>query len=650
MTHLTEAKSDTGGHRCYRLICLCLLLCCAFRSLEEAVQAELFGASPTVVRMAVALSRVSEDLFYYALFRYFLLISGKLQQSKPIWRVLLFLPAAIVIVPDVLIPVLRIANGNPIGESDDATILAIRIFVLFGYYVAALAYNARFRAAYPIRVRRVLGWALLLPVTGRFLSFIIPVLPVALFADSILCLLLYMTMENPGSRVNLLTETLNATAISDDIRAGCVLKFPFTVLDIRALNLRQYDGILGEQDRIEMNRSIATSLKKRAKDETFYTLAYGHYAVLIRGDDKEKRSSVLSALEERFEREFEVDAYSVSLTAAITPVNVPEDTAELDAIMAVIGAENSLFEGKNGEACQTTLSGLHNYMRMEQAVRVAGTGKNLKLYLRPIIDVHTRKISHLEAHLRLWEPQLGWLSADQFMPIAERDGQMTDLVIATLGACCRLINEEEIERLGDGMIHLALSGYQIFNEDLINRAVEMLKAYKIPRSLFTLEMSEEELTSRDSFSVSLGSKLHELGFYMVIDHFGKGDTNLIHMMRMQLDGVKIDPHILQLVKDDEHRTDMLRAMIRALKETGKTIFQSGVTSDEELTYLEEIGCDYAEGDGLWKEMSVEELREVMWEQHAQKQWAQRRLALGIRGERIGRTEGLQGRFRSEATV
>ncbi len=89
--------------------------------------------------------------------------------------------------------------------------------------------------------------------------------------------------------------------------------------------------------------------------------------------------------------------------------------------------------------------------------------------------------------------------------------------------------------------------------------------------------------------------MQRLGVEWSLDDFGTGYSSLSDLDRLQADTVKIDRSFVSRMGGDEHGSEMVRAIVALAHNLGMDVVAEGVESVEQLSQLQAIGCEYAQG-------------------------------------------------------
>lgn len=129
---------------------------------------------------------------------------------------------------------------------------------------------------------------------------------------------------------------------------------------------------------------------------------------------------------------------------------------------------------------------------------------------------------------------------------------------------------------------------------------------------------EFELTESiffDNFKINIVKQrirqMHELGFQCSLDDFGSGYSSLGLVKEFDIDAIKLDRRFFKDIEDQKSR-DVIDCLITLSKKLGLTSVAEGIETEEQLSYMQTVGCDLVQGFIFSRPLPVEEF-ETWWE-------------------------------------
>ena len=236
--------------------------------------------------------------------------------------------------------------------------------------------------------------------------------------------------------------------------------------------------------------------------------------------------------------------------------------------------------------------------------------QQLRVHYQPQVDLHTGKISGVEALLR-WElPGRGLISPAVFIPLAEQTGLIRSIGAWVLETACARCRAWQDMGLPPVRIAVNISVHQLENRGFVQQVAQVLEKTGLPPQCLELEVTESEANSRNVDMVVLMNQLKRLGVCISIDDFGTEYSSLERLKLLPIDRIKMD---MQFVRGIEH-SDKDRAIAQAIISLGKSlelkVIAEGVETEEQLCFLSRRRCDEVQGFYYYRPMPPEELERV----------------------------------------
>lgn len=245
----------------------------------------------------------------------------------------------------------------------------------------------------------------------------------------------------------------------------------------------------------------------------------------------------------------------------------------------------------------------HN-RRLEQRLALAVRNRDFTLAFQPIYDSRVPgRIASVEALLR-WEDADGSpVSPAEFIPIAERTGQILELGEWALHEACRQA------RRWPKQISLAvnISAVQFLKSDIPKLVRRALNETALPADRLTLEITESVLIGDVSVIGPQLDKLHALGVKLALDDFGSGYCGINYIRQFNVDKVKIDKTLIDEALKGPRAFNILSGVCRIAHDCGLVIVAEGLDSIEKLKMVNDLGVDEVQGYLLSRPVPASEI-------------------------------------------
>jgi EAL domain-containing protein (putative c-di-GMP-specific phosphodiesterase class I) len=240
------------------------------------------------------------------------------------------------------------------------------------------------------------------------------------------------------------------------------------------------------------------------------------------------------------------------------------------------------------------------------------TGLNhgqIKVHVQPQAQVLTGVTESVEALVRWDHPELGAVSPDEFIPVAERSGLIGLLTSRVLDSSLAAV--ADWRRQGEDLsIAVNLSTRSLHDADLVEEVARLLRRHDVPASRLTLEVTESSVMADPARATALLHQLRELGVRLSVDDFGTGYSSLSYLKRLPVQEVKIDRSFVTGLRDKGEDVAIVRAIVDLGRHLGLQVVAEGVEDQETWDLLAAMGCDLVQGWHLGRAMAIDDL--VPW--------------------------------------
>lgn len=233
------------------------------------------------------------------------------------------------------------------------------------------------------------------------------------------------------------------------------------------------------------------------------------------------------------------------------------------------------------------------------------------LFYQPIFDLETEEMVGAEALLRWEHPEMGLITAEKFLGIAEKSGLIIDIGAYVFKEAIRQRKLWDEIGLKKFKITLNFSLKEIQVEQFVEKLKILFKEQNVDPSDFNIDVTEEALsTNIDKMTINF-KLLNELGLSISIDHFGAGASSIKHLRMLPLSSIKIDRSLIfDLSSNLEHQITV-KAMISMIHDLGMEVVAEGVETTKESALLYDLGCDYAQGYLFSKPLPAAEFQALL---------------------------------------
>lgn len=214
-----------------------------------------------------------------------------------------------------------------------------------------------------------------------------------------------------------------------------------------------------------------------------------------------------------------------------------------------------------------------------------------KLYLQPKYNLRTNKIAGAEALVRWVTKDNVIMSPGDFIPIFEQNGFITTMDRYVWEEAAKALKTFKDMGIKPFAISINLSRRDLYNDDLVQILLDMLKKYGLDERYLHLEITESAYTDNPEQIIKMTRALREAGFIIEMDDFGKGASSLTMLSALPIDILKMDMGFV----DNSASRRILGFVISLAKWLGVGIIVEGVETKEQRLELLGLDCTYAQG-------------------------------------------------------
>ncbi|MGO8854891.1 MAG: EAL domain-containing protein [Steroidobacteraceae bacterium] len=276
----------------------------------------------------------------------------------------------------------------------------------------------------------------------------------------------------------------------------------------------------------------------------------------------------------------------------------PDHGSEPTALITHAAAANLHGLQTDARGCVLYSTGIGDRARerlaLEAALREAVRKEQLTLYFQPKIRLSDGSLVGVEALLRWFSPELGEVTPDRFIPLAEESGLILDIGRWVSQAACRQLMNWRNQGL-ETTIAINLSARQFVHDDpaAIIQAAALAAAID-PRSI-VVEITESALIG-DFAGVQAGLQaVRALGCRVAVDDFGTGYSSLAYLKGLPVDELKIDRSFIRNLGSDRVDAAICTAILSLAREVGLNVTAEGVETQAQLDWLRDHECNEAQG-------------------------------------------------------
>jgi diguanylate cyclase (GGDEF)-like protein/PAS domain S-box-containing protein len=387
---------------------------------------------------------------------------------------------------------------------------------------------------------------------------------------------------------------------------GCAL----IVLDLD--NFKDVNDTLGHAAGDELLCEVSNRLSNCLENgATLARLGGDEFAVLMpQVHAHETVTEVVIRLRAAFSPAFHIRDHDLFVTASLGVAIFPDQGITIDDLFA--RADVALYEakarGRNNFQFydESFTEKTERKFKLGNALRTACINDELELVYQPKVELTSGNIIGAEALLRWRHPELGLLTPDSFISLAEENGTIIEIgrwVIATAAQAAAVWNTGRRDIL---KVAVNLSARQFIQNNLVDQVRQALETAGCQPAWFECEITESLLLTDERSVQQTLQELHSLGVSIAIDDFGTGHSALAYLRRFPIDVLKIDRSFISGMSNDPRGRELVKAFITIAEALSMETVAEGVEDEAQASTLRSLGCQIGQGYLFGKPMRFDQ--------------------------------------------
>ncbi|MDO8893121.1 MAG: EAL domain-containing protein [Sulfurimicrobium sp.] len=395
-----------------------------------------------------------------------------------------------------------------------------------------------------------------------------------------------------------------------------------TLLAVLFLDLDHFKNIndtLGHPIGDLLLQEVAQRLTHCVREEdTVSRLGGDEFTILLEDlEDSRFASSIAQKIIAVLAESFMLQGHEVFVTCSVGISIFPADGGDITTLFK--NADSALYrakeQGRNNYQYYTeelTIRAVER-LTMENDLRHALQRNELVVHYQPQVDLYNGRIIGMEALLRWQHPEIGLISPNAFIPLAEETGLIVPIGEWVLRTACARLKAWMDEGLPKIRVGVNLSSRQFNQNNLDEVVAAALRDTGLPPDCLELELTERMIMLDAESTITILHKLRALGVQFSIDDFGTGYSSLSYLKRFPIDRIKIDQSFVREITSNPEDAAVSQAIISLSHSLNLKTIAEGVETAEQQEYLRTLQCDEIQGFHFSRPVPEQEMSRLLKE-------------------------------------
>ncbi|MDO4245382.1 MAG: EAL domain-containing protein [Deinococcus sp.] len=419
---------------------------------------------------------------------------------------------------------------------------------------------------------------------------------------------------------DLLTSLPNRLQLQDELtrRTQTFSEEPFALLFVDVDSFKVINDTLGHEAGDLLLQNVALILQEasqREADDQAYRLSGDEFVVLLSG----RTSAQVVAEAEEWQRQLQDktrrSGFSTTLSIGISLY--PDDASTSEELLR--HADSAMYAVKRSGRGQVRRyqheydAQTERFQQLARALQPPYHEAGFSLAYQPIYDLTSELPVKAEALLRWRHPQLGHVSPTEFIPVAERSGQISDIGQWVLQEASR--SAVGWAALGWPQLSLSVnvSPMQLSRPDYAQQVQATLEEVGFAPGRLELELTETAALYEDHRIQANLDQLERLGIGISIDDFGAGYSNLSRLRSLRISTLKLDRSLIRDLpnEDGEFSRLLTRTAVSLAQQRHLSTTAEGLETAAYVEAARQLGCTLGQGYALSYPLSEEQLADLL---------------------------------------
>lgn len=408
------------------------------------------------------------------------------------------------------------------------------------------------------------------------------------------------------SRYDVLTGLPNRTHFFYRISQNIAKDGEGAVIYIDVDNFKNINDNLGHSYGDALLIEIAERLSLYENEKCFISRLGGdEFIIILEGElSKNKIKEYSETILKSFEKAFKLNNTEFIVTISMGIAFYPEQGYHGESLL--MNADTAMYKAKGkGKNCYEIFDENMNRenlerLNMENSLRKTIKENGFTLYYQPQFSAKDKELIGFEALIRWFDGEKGMIPTMDFILLAEQTGLIIDIGKWVLEEACKFstaINSKQNKAI---TVSVNVSSLQLNDNNFEESVYEIVNRTSADPKRISIEITETALMESFDKNCDKIKKLRNMGFQISLDDFGTGYSSLNYLREIPVTEIKIDKSFIDDICEDERQRMLTKAIINISHDLKLKVVAEGVETEEQLSVLQKMNCDYIQGYLLGK--------------------------------------------------
>lgn len=366
----------------------------------------------------------------------------------------------------------------------------------------------------------------------------------------------------------------------------------------------------------ELIQQVAERIKSIIPQQAcLYRLGGDEFVIVQEHAEIDDLISIADMIMKNSIKPYPVSQMEMMITASMGIASYPEHGEDIDHLLK--NADAAMYRAKSiGHNSYSIYESDMNdniraHLTLGGGLRKAIEEEQFELFYQPKIRLSDEVMVGAEALIRWMHPELGMISPDEFIPLAEESGLILPLGEWVLRRACLQLKEWREQGFPPINLSVNLSGRQFMQSDLVEMVGQILEETGVDPKYLELELTESMLMADAQQTIEKLHAFRKLGLTLSIDDFGTGYSSLAYLKKFPIQTLKIDRSFINDLGINSDDNAIVKATIAMANSLNLKVIAEGVENRAQIDVLNGYKCEEVQGYLFARPMSNSDFSSYM---------------------------------------
>ena len=433
------------------------------------------------------------------------------------------------------------------------------------------------------------------------IQFFVPGLLIESFASSITLIFVVLYVQRPEKQVDMSTGLPGYRAFCEEIGKIKATGQDVKVIIVTMKNADDMNRYLGDKlyyDYVySVEKEIAAYTKKEKINYEFYFEQPGNFYIILEDKDYNPVQAIPELRESVRKKNAAIMGRGASPDLRVVTVTFPEEISDVDELLD-FGHNFVRFANVDKKYSRASMiidqKEYQIEAHLDEILSSAMDKGTLEINYEPIWSVADKEYICGDAVVRINDERFGVIDSDLLIEAAEETGLILKLGDYILDKTFSYATDSNLSQRGYSYITVHLSTPQCMQVGITDQIWSLREKYGVHPEHICFAIKESVYENMSNVFEENLRKLSMQGYRFTLDGYGKGYSNMEHILELPIDSVRLDRSMIEAANTEKGRA-VLAGSIGLLKNIPLEVIAQGVDDNETADMLTQMGCEMLQG-------------------------------------------------------